>query len=64
MWKTIGLDSWLFDFDNEEDVKRYVPTVLEMAKNPEESKRITEKARKFVNQRQKETMEVVRNTMK
>lgn len=63
MWKTIGLDSWLFDFDNEEDVKRYVPTVLEMAKNPEESKRIAEKARTFVNQKQKETMEVIRNAM-
>lgn len=63
MWKTIGLDSWLFDFDNEADVKRYVPAVLDMAKNPEESKKIAEKAKKFVNQRQAETMAVIKSIL-
>lgn len=61
MWKTIGLDSWLFDFDDEEDIERYVPTVLEMAENPEKSRKIAEEAKRFVNQRQKETMEVIKN---
>lgn len=61
MWKTIGLDSWLFDFDDEEDIKRYVPAVLDMAKNPEESNKKAERAKKIVNQRQKETMTVIRN---
>lgn len=64
MWKTIGLERWLFDFDNEEDIKRYVPAVLEMAKNPEKSKVIAEEARKLLNKRQKETMEVIKNTIK
>jgi polysaccharide pyruvyl transferase WcaK-like protein len=64
MWKTIGLDRWLFDFDKEEDVERYVPTVLDMAKNPAMSKMIANQAKAFVNNRQKETMEVIKNTMK
>lgn len=34
MWRDIGLDEWLFDFDQPDQVKRFVPTVLAMAKNP------------------------------
>lgn len=60
MWKTIGLDRWLFDFDNEADIERYVPTVLDMAMHPEASRLTAEKARKFVNERQKQTMDVIR----
>lgn len=63
MWKTIGLDDWLFDFDNEEDIERYVPAVLEMATNPEESKALAQKARSFVENRQRETIEVMRKTI-
>lgn len=60
MWNTIGLNSWLFDFDKEKELERYVPTVLEMAKSPEKSKEKAENARRFVNERQKETMEVLK----
>ncbi len=60
MWKTIGLDSWLFDFDCEADIERYVPTVLDVAMHPEESRQIAGKARAFVNERQRETMEVIK----
>ena len=34
MWRDIGLGDWLFDFDQEADIARYVPAVLELAKNP------------------------------
>lgn len=38
MWKDIGLDEWYFDVDKPEDVKRILPAVLALAKNPEEAK--------------------------
>ena len=56
MWKDIGLDEWLFDMDHEQDVSRLVPTVLEMLKNPEESKRKVLAARKRVSGYQQQTM--------
>ncbi len=59
MWNTIGLQDWLFDFDKEEDIKRFVPAVLDMAKNPAKAKTKVRKAKKFVEQKQKETMKIV-----
>jgi hypothetical protein len=56
MWKDIGLSEWLFDFDKEEDIKRFVPTVLKMAENPKASGRKAMKAKIVVNSRQKESM--------
>jgi len=38
MWRDIGLHDWLFDMDRPQDVENYVPTVLEIAKNPEAAK--------------------------
>lgn len=64
MWRDIGLGDWLFDFDNQEDIKRYVPTVLAMAKHPAAAKEKAEAARKRVTQRQKETMAVVADTLR
>lgn len=63
MWKTIGLEDWLFDFDDEADVARYVPTVVEFAKDREGTMAKLKKARTFVQNRQKETMAVVKETM-
>ena len=63
MWKTIGLSDWLFDFDDEADVARYVPTVVEFAKDHEGTQKKLAQARAFVQQRQKETMAVVKETM-
>jgi hypothetical protein len=59
MWKDIGLSEWLFDFDQEEDIKRFVPAVLAMAKNPKASKRKAIKAKLFADSRQKKSMVVV-----
>lgn len=63
MWEDIGLGDWLFDHDSEEDQKQIVPAVLELATNPEKAKAKAAKARAFVEQRQKETMDVLRESL-
>ncbi|WP_461077125.1 polysaccharide pyruvyl transferase family protein [Spirosoma flavus] len=63
MWKDIGLGDWLFDIDNEQDVARYVPAVLMIAKDPKAAKVKAAKARKFVEQRQRETMSYVKKNV-
>ncbi len=59
MWKDIGLGDWLFDFDNEEEIKGFVPAVMEMAKHPAAAKIKAVKAKKFVSARLAETMKEV-----
>ena len=63
MWKDIGLGEWLFDMDNEADVARYVPTVLAMAKDHKGAKAKVAKARKFVEQRQQNTMALLKKNV-
>lgn len=60
MWRDIGLDDWLFDLDNEEELKRVVPAVIAIAKDPAAAKAKAAKAREFVEKRQRETMAVVK----
>jgi len=64
MWRDIGLGDWLFDMDDENDVKRVVPTVMTMAKDPAGAKAKAAKAREFVQQRQRETMDVLRKNLR
>ncbi|MCB1228228.1 MAG: polysaccharide pyruvyl transferase family protein [Verrucomicrobiales bacterium] len=59
MWEDIGLGDWLFNMDDEEQVKRVVPTVLAMVKDPEAAQAKAAKARAFVEQRQQATMQVL-----
>lgn len=59
MWKDIGLSDWLFDMDVTSQVDKLVPTVLAIAKNPKAAKAKALKAKAFVQQRQKETMQIV-----
>lgn len=56
MWRDIGLGEWLFDLDKSEDHERIVPTVLAMANDPIGAKAKVEKARDFVQARQRETI--------
>jgi hypothetical protein len=63
MWKDIGLGDWLFNLDDEADVAKVVPTVLAMAKDPAGAKAKAEKAREFVEQRQRETMGVLKREL-
>jgi polysaccharide pyruvyl transferase WcaK-like protein len=60
MWRDIGIGDWLFDFDNEEEIKKLTPAVLDMITKPDVAKQKVAKARAFVEQRQRETMGVVR----
>ncbi len=60
MWRDIGLGDWLFDFDKEEERQKLVPAVLTMAKDPAAAKAKAVKARAFVEQRQRDTMAVVK----
>src|SRR5690606_29339135 len=39
MWEDIGLDEWLFDMDQPDEVARIVPTVLAMATDPRSAKK-------------------------
>lgn len=59
MWRDIGLGDWLFDMDVEDDIKRIVPTVLSMVKNPEESRRKVRGAMKTITRYQKESMKTI-----
>jgi polysaccharide pyruvyl transferase WcaK-like protein len=60
MWSDIGLDEWLFDHDSAEDRQRIVPTVVAMANDHAAAKAKAAVARGFVEQRQRETMAVLR----
>lgn len=60
MWRDIGLDDWLFDLDQPEELARVAPTALALAKDPAAAKAKAAKARAFVQQRQRETMEILR----
>jgi polysaccharide pyruvyl transferase WcaK-like protein len=63
MWEDIGLGDWLFDLDKEEDHKRIVPTVLDMATNRAAAMDKVAKARAFVEKRQRETMGYLAKTL-
>ena len=56
MWRDIGLADWLFDFDREEDIQRFTPTVLEMLTNRAGALAKVKQAQQFVQQRQRQTM--------
>jgi hypothetical protein len=59
MWRDIGLGEWLFNMDEEGEIPGILPAVLAMARDPASAKAKAEKAREFVQQRQRETMGIV-----
>ena len=63
MWQDIGLGDWLFNLDNDADVPKIVPAVLEMAKNPKAARQKAQAAREFVENRQSETMEILKREL-
>jgi hypothetical protein len=63
MWRDIGLGDWLFDLDEEADVRRVAPAVLALAQDPAGAKDKAAQARDFVRQRQRETMVIVRRAL-
>lgn len=64
MWEDIGLSDWLFDLDDESQVTKVVPAVLDMALNPDSAKLKVEKARQFVERRQRQTMSCLSTELK
>ncbi|GAB3262677.1 polysaccharide pyruvyl transferase family protein [Larkinella harenae] len=63
MWRDIGLNDWLFDMDNEQDVAKIVPAVLAMAKDTKATKAKVKKAQQFVNERQRDTMALLKKNL-
>ena len=59
MWRDIGLGDWLFDLDDEADVRRVPDAVVAMAKDPVESRRRAAAARDLVEERQRAAMQVI-----
>lgn len=59
MWKDIGLGDWLFDFDNEDDIRRFVPSVLAMASDLKEAKKKAIKVRANVHALHRKSMKIV-----
>lgn len=63
MWRDIGLGEWLFDFDNEAEVKAMPAAVLALAKDPAAAKAKALKARAFVVERQRQTMQTLASAL-
>jgi len=63
MWRDIGLGDWLFDFDQEADLRRLVPAVLALAGDPAAARDRVARAQELVRQQQVATMAVVRRSL-
>ena len=61
MWRDIGLAEWLLDFDDEKDIERVIPTVLSVVTDSKAAQAKVAQAKAFVQQRQQETMAIVRD---
>lgn len=59
MWRDIGLDDWLFDFDKPEEVDRLTPTLLSIITDREAALARVQQAHEFVKAKQAETMTIV-----
>ncbi|MDR1674920.1 MAG: polysaccharide pyruvyl transferase family protein [Tannerella sp.] len=60
MWRDIGLGDWLFDMDIPEETAGVALTVLSIAENPPAAKEKALKAQAFVKQRQRETINILK----
>ena len=63
MWRDIGLGDWLFDVDIPDESAKIVPAVLSIAKDPTGARKKAERAREVVRQRQKESMQVLKEQL-
>src|SRR4051794_16693376 len=64
MWRDIGLGDWLFDMDDPKDVANITPTVLSLANDPAKARARAAKAREFVVEKQRETMAVLKTSLR
>jgi polysaccharide pyruvyl transferase WcaK-like protein len=63
MWRDIGLGDWLFDLDDEADVRRVPAAVLDVARRPVESRQRATAARRMIETRQQAAMQVIAATL-
>jgi hypothetical protein len=63
MWKNIGLGDWFFDSDKPDQMERLTSTVLSLAKDQKSARQKAQNAKEFVEKRQAETMQIVRNCL-
>lgn len=63
MWRDIGLNDWLFDFDQPDQVARLTDTVLSLIRDPEAAQEKVKAAQAVVHKRQRETMAVVQKSL-
>jgi polysaccharide pyruvyl transferase WcaK-like protein len=63
MWRDIGLGEWLFDLDDEQQVKQVVPAVLKMATDPQAARRRAEQGRRNVAAHQRRTLQQLRRDL-
>ena len=63
MWRDIGLGGWLFDHDKDEPARGLTPAVLAIANDPAAARAKVEKAREFVQGRQREMMSELRKNL-
>ncbi len=61
MWRDIGLGDWLFDFDQENEVRAMPDAVLSLAQSREASRQRANEARELVNQKFAHMMTVLAN---
>jgi hypothetical protein len=59
MWRDIGLNDWLFDMDNPQDVARITPAVMRLITDRDAALQRVRQAQSVVTTRQRETMAVV-----
>ncbi len=64
MWRDIGLGEWLFDFDRDEEIRRFLPAVLAMARDPVAARAKAGQALAAVGQLQRATLRVVAANLK
>ena len=63
MWRDVGLGAWLFDLDEEADGDRITAALLAIVDDPAAAEARAAKAMHFVEQRQRETMAVLRKQL-
>ena len=63
MWRDIGLDEWLFDFDRDPDLAKFVPAVLKLVREPEAARAKASRAQTFVRDCFRASMGVVQSNL-
>jgi hypothetical protein len=63
MWRDIGLGEWLFNLDEEGEIPGVVPAVLALAKDPVAAKAKALRAKGFVTQHQRDTMQTLSKSL-